>query len=48
MNQIVYCETMRDFINSCLVSKDIGQKVTQSMYNAGYSHVMDNWVKTWR
>ena len=45
MNQIVYCETMRDFINSCLVSKDIGQKVKQSMYNAGYSHVMDNWVR---
>lgn len=48
MNQIVYCETMRDFINSCLVSKDIGQKVKQSMYNAGYPHVMDNWVTSWQ
>ncbi len=48
MNQIVYCETMRDFINSCLVTKDIGSKVRQSMYNAGYHDVRDNWVTSWQ
>ena len=47
MNQIVYCQTMRNFINSCLVTKDIGQVVKQSMYNAGYPNVMDNWVTSW-
>lgn len=48
MNQIVYCETMRNFINACLVSKDIGQKVKQSMYNAGYSFIKDNWIASWQ
>ena len=38
---------MRDFINSCLVTKNIGQIVKQSMYNAGYPHIMDNWVTSW-
>lgn len=48
MNQIVYCETIHNFIHSCLVTKDIGEKVKQSMYNAGYSHVMDNWIASWQ
>lgn len=48
MNQIVYCETIKDFINACLVTKDIGEVVKKSMYNAGYSHVMDNWVTSWQ
>lgn len=47
MNQIVYTETMRNFIDSCLVTADIGPKIKQSMYNAGYS-VMDNWVTSWQ
>ncbi len=48
MNQIVYQESMRDFINSCLIERNIGEKVKQSMYNAGYSHVMNNWVASWQ
>lgn len=48
MNQIVYCETIHNFIHSCLATKDIGEKVKQSMYNAGYSHVMDNWIASWQ
>ena len=48
MEQIVYRETLEDFIHSCLVSKTIAQEVKRGMFNAGYSEVMDNWVKSWK
>lgn len=47
MNQIVYQETLDTFINSCLVTKTIADEVKQGMYNAGYTHVMNNWITSW-
>ena len=47
MQQIVYCKTLNQFINSCLVSKTIANEVKQGMYNAGYPHVMPNWETSW-
>ncbi len=47
MNQIVYCETLGKFIEQCLITKRIGDVVKTSMYNAGYSHVMPNWITSW-
>lgn len=47
MNQIVYCETIHNFINQCLVSKDIATIIKMAMYNAGYPHVMNNWITSW-
>ena len=47
MNQIVYQQTLRKFINSCLYSQSIADEVEQGMYNAGYSYVMPNWKTSW-
>jgi len=47
MEQLVYQETLSTFINHCLVSKNIAEKVTEGMFKAGYPKVMPNWVLSW-
>ena len=47
MEQIVYQKDLNSFINSCLFNKSIAEEIKQGMYNAGYPHVMDNWVSSW-
>lgn len=48
MEQIIYQETLQTFINHCLVTKDISEKVKRGMYNAGYLKVMPNWETSWQ
>ena len=48
MQQIVYQESLSKFIQSCLVTNSIADEVKQGMYNAGYPHVMDNWITSWK
>ena len=47
MNQIVYQQPLDKFIYQCLIAKNIGNIVTQGMYNAGYSYVEPNWIVSW-
>ena len=47
MNQIVYCDTIRNFIDACLIKHTIAEDIERCMYNAGYSHVMNNWKTSW-
>lgn len=48
MQQIVYQESLSKFIQSCLVTNSIADEVKQGMCNAGYPHVMDNWITSWK
>lgn len=48
MQQIIYQETLKTFIDDCLLSKDIANKVKFGMLNAGYTHVMPNWETSWQ
>lgn len=48
MQQIVYQKDLNAFIHSCLVSKTIAEEIKEGMYNAGYVHVMDNWLTSWK
>ena len=48
MEQIVYQESLKTFINHCLVSKDIADYVRKGMYNAGYTYVAPNWETSWK
>jgi hypothetical protein len=47
MNQIVYCETVKTFLDHCANPNIIGDKIKQGMYNVGYTNVMDNWITSW-
>ena len=47
MNQIIYCEPLSAFIQTCLYDKNIGQVIKNKMLNAGYPYVMPNWVASW-
>lgn len=47
MNQIIYCETLGNFIDSCLVNKNIGDVIKTSMKKVGYN-AEDNWVASWQ
>jgi DUF2075 family protein len=47
MQQIIYQETLKTFINQCLISKSIGTEVKNGMFNAGYGFVKPNWETSW-
>lgn len=47
MNQIVYQETLADFISHCANPKTIRQKVRDGMLLAGYTGIKSNWETSW-
>lgn len=47
MQQIIYHKTLKEFINSCLVEKNIHEEVKEKMLYAGYTCVQPNWVTSW-
>lgn len=48
MEQIVYQETLQTFINHCLVTRNIADKVKTGMFNAGHVNVLPNWETSWQ
>lgn len=48
MEQIVYQENLNTFLNDCLISNDIANKIEKGMRNAGYTNVRENWIVSWK
>ena len=48
MNQIVYQESLSDFIAHCVDPNVIAKKVRDGMILAGYSDVRPNWETSWK
>ncbi len=48
MQQIVYQESLNNFINSCLVSKTIAEEVKEKMHLAGILGWNNNLETSWR